>query len=182
MTSSSPAKNFDTASIPELARGAVESFVLTGKVIDPPARTEELLSAPGACFVSIKTREGDLRGCIGTVQPTKDSLAAEIVVNAISAASRDPRFSPVLPRELPGLVYSVDVLAPPEPAEFDDLDPNIYGVIVEDKSGYARGLLLPAIAGVETATQQVEIAARKAGIPAGVEVKLWRFRVERFRE
>ena len=78
--------------------------------------------------------------------------------------------------------YSVDVLSPPEPAEFEELDPKIYGVIVEDESGTRRGLLLPNLQGVETARQQVEIAARKAGIPPGVPLKLSRFRVERFGE
>jgi AMMECR1 domain-containing protein len=63
-----------------------------------------------------------------------------------------------------------------------DLDPAIYGVIVEDEAGFRRGLLLPDIPGVETAEEQVEIASRKAGIPRGVPVKLSRFRVERFRE
>ncbi len=182
MSSSSPAKDFDPANIPALARAAVEKFVLTGGQIEATENVSDLLSTRAACFVSIKTRDGELRGCIGTVEPTKENLASEIVMNAISAASRDPRFAPVLPHELSSLVYSVDILASPEPAELEDLDPSVYGVIVEDEAGYQRGLLLPAIQGVETVAQQVEIAARKAGIPAGVAVKLFRFRVERFRE
>jgi AmmeMemoRadiSam system protein A len=182
MSSISPAKEFDPASVPALARAAVEKFVLTGEQLDAAESVRDLLSERGACFVSLKTRDGELRGCIGTVEPTKETLASEIVMNAISAASRDPRFTPVLPNELPGLVYSVDILAPPEPAKVEDLDPSVYGVIVEDETGYRRGLLLPAIQGVETVTQQVEIAARKAGIPAGAPVRLFRFKVERFRE
>jgi AMMECR1 domain-containing protein len=55
-------------------------------------------------------------------------------------------------------------------------------VIVEDESGEFRGLLLPDIEGVDTATRQVEIAARKAGISAGTLLKLSRFRVDRYRE
>jgi AMMECR1 domain-containing protein len=74
------------------------------------------------------------------------------------------------------------VLSAPEPAEFDDLDPKVYGVIVEDESGAYRGLLLPDLQGVETARQQVDIAARKAGIAPGTPLRLSRFRVERFRE
>lgn len=182
MSSTSPAKEFDPASVPALARAAVEKFVLTGEQIDTAESLSEFLSTRGACFVSLKTRDGQLRGCIGTVEPSKETLASEIVMNAISAASRDPRFTPVLPNELPNLVYSVDILATPEPAEVEDLDPSVYGVIVEDETGYRRGLLLPAIQGVETVAQQVEIAARKAGIPAGTPVRLFRFRVERFRE
>lgn len=182
LSSTSPAKEDNSASVPALARHAVEHFVLKGEGIDIPENVPDLMSTRCSCFVSIKTRSGDLRGCIGTVEPAQETLAAEIIVNAISAATRDPRFTPVLPNELANLVYSVDILGLPEPAELEDLDPSVYGVIVEDKAGYARGLLLPAIAGVETVEQQVEIAARKAGIPAGAEVKLWRFRVERFRE
>jgi AMMECR1 domain-containing protein len=74
------------------------------------------------------------------------------------------------------------VLFPPEETEMGDLDPTKYGVIVEDKAGDRRGLLLPDIPGIDNAEQQVEIAARKAGIPSGEPVRLYRFRVERYRE
>ncbi|MEO7969864.1 MAG: AmmeMemoRadiSam system protein A, partial [bacterium] len=130
----------------------------------------------------IKTRDGDLRGCIGTIEPAKETLGAELVANAISAATRDPRFTPVQENELTNLKYSVDILSAPEPATVADLDPAIYGVIVEDESGLSRGLLLPDIAGVDTVDQQVTIAARKAGIAPGNPLKLSRFRVDRFRE
>ena len=125
---------------------------------------------------------GELRGCIGTIEPLRATLANEIVANAISAATQDPRFKPVVADELAELRYSVDVLLPVEPATIDELDPAVYGVIVEDESGVRRGLLLPDIQGVETVEEQVEIAARKAGIPHGAALKLSRFKVERFRE
>lgn len=182
LSSTSPVKEVDPAGVTALARRAIETFVLSGEQIKAPDDESGLMTTRSACFVSIKTRSGDLRGCIGTVEPTKENLADEIIMNAISSATRDPRFTPVLPHELSELVYSVDILAAPEPAQFEDLDPSVYGVIVEDEVGYRRGLLLPAIQGVDTAAQQVEIAARKAGIPQGVPVKLFRFRVERFRE
>ena len=127
-------------------------------------------------------RDGELRGCIGTVEPEHDTLASEIISNAIKSATRDPRFFPVSEAELSSLRYSVDVLEPPEPARFEDLDPSTYGVVVEDERGRRRGLLLPAIEGVETARQQVQIAARKAGIAAGEPLTLYRFRTRRFRE
>jgi AMMECR1 domain-containing protein len=104
------------------------------------------------------------------------------VANAISAATNDPRFEPVRVEELSNLRYSVDVLFPPEKTEMGELDPAAFGVIVEDESGARRGLLLPDIQGITDAVQQVEIAARKAGIAAGEPVRLWRFKVERFRE
>ncbi len=167
---------------PALARQAVEAFIRDGDIIDSRHLARGLLGAPAPCFVSLKTHDGDLRGCIGTIEPTRDTLAEEIVANAISAATNDPRFEPVRTEELSNLRYSVDVLFPPEETVLDDLDPSVFGVIVEDESGAHRGLLLPDIPGIIDTKQQVEIAARKAGISPGKPIKLWRFRVERFRE
>jgi MEMO1 family protein len=168
--------------LPGLARRAVETFTLTGEVLDPFISQEGLLAARAPCFVCVKTRDGELRGCIGTIEPARDTLAQEIVANAISAATNDPRFDAVRETELAGLMYSVDVLLPPEPAAMEELDPSIYGVIVEDEDESRRGLLLPDIPGVDTAYQQVEIAKRKAGISPETPVKLSRFKVERYRE
>jgi AmmeMemoRadiSam system protein A/AmmeMemoRadiSam system protein B len=168
--------------LPRLARAAVETFVLTGRAPKPPANESGLLAERAACFVSIKTRAGDLRGCIGTIEPSRDTLGEEVMVNALGAATRDPRFKPVTVDELSQLRYSVDILSTPEPAMFADLDAKVYGVIVEDESGNRRGLLLPDLEGIDTAIRQVEIASRKAGIPSEAPVKLSRFRVDRFRE
>jgi AmmeMemoRadiSam system protein A/AmmeMemoRadiSam system protein B len=172
--------------IPALARQTIETFVRDGTVTRPPANPDAIgsgsdLSARTGCFVSIKTHEGDLRGCVGTIDPVKDSLAEEIIANALSAATRDPRFAPVRADELPNLKYSVDVLSTPEPCTLADLDPKTYGVIVEDESGH-RGLLLPDLEGIKTATEQVEIASRKARIAPGSPVKLSRFRANRYSE
>ena len=156
--------------------------MLGGKQIATPPVDVGLLGARAACFVSLKTHDGQLRGCIGTVEPVKDTLAEEIIANAINAATRDPRFSPVSAEELSQLSYSVDVLSAPEPATLADLDPVVYGVIVEDDSGSHRGLLLPDLEGVDTVAKQVEIAARKAGISSEAPLKLARFRVSRFVE
>jgi AmmeMemoRadiSam system protein A len=172
----------DDQLVAALARKAVETFVLTNALIKPPRQPVGLLAERAACFVSIKTRSGDLRGCVGTVQPAQETLAQELILNAIHAASRDPRFQTISAAELPHLSYSVDVLSAPEPATFAELDPKNFGVIVEDDAGRHRGLLLPDLEGVDTAAKQVEIAARKGGIPAGVPVRLSRFRVQRFRE
>jgi MEMO1 family protein len=177
--SSAKPQSFKGSELPTLARRAVETFIREGLILEAPA---DAFDQPMACFVSIKTTEGDLRGCIGTIEPTKETLAEELIANAINAATRDPRFPPVTQKELAGLLYSVDVLSTPEPATFEELDPATYGVIVEDGAGLRRGLLLPDLKGIETAEQQVEIAARKAGIAPGTPLKLSRFRVERFRE
>lgn len=173
----------ENAELPRLARETVETFVRTGQVIAPPPVDEESpLRQPAACFVSIKTEDGDLRGCIGTIEPTYPSLAEELIANAVSAATHDPRFLPVTANELPHLRFSVDVLSAPEPTRLEDLDPSIYGVVVTDEAGRQRGLLLPAIEGVETVGQQVAIAARKAGLRPDAALKLYRFRVRRFSE
>ena len=169
-------------SLPALAREAVETFVRSGQVLTPPPSTDEFLSSPAPCFVSLKTLSGELRGCIGTIEPARDTLAQEIIANAISAATNDPRFDPVRPEELANLRYSVDVLFPSEETVISELDPSVYGVIVEDESGTRRGLLLPDIPGIDNAQQQVEIAARKAGIRGDEAIRLCRFKVERYRE
>jgi AmmeMemoRadiSam system protein A/AmmeMemoRadiSam system protein B len=170
------------AELPALARRVIETFVTTGEIVAVPDPASDLLNQRAGCFVSIKTREGDLRGCIGTIEPVKDTLAEELIANAISAATRDPRFSPVRKDELPALKYSVDVLTTPERCRLEDLDPKIYGVIVEDREGARRGLLLPNLEGIETAAMQVEIAARKAGIVLGTDTRLFRFRADRYSE
>jgi AmmeMemoRadiSam system protein A len=169
--------------ITALARAAVETYVLKREIVEPAdSPRTSLLSRPSACFVCIKTHGRELRGCIGTVEPEKSTLAEEVIVNAIKAATRDPRFEPLSCDELPTLRYSVDVLGRPEPAVFDDLDPSVFGIVVTDHSGSRRGLLLPAIESIRTAGQQVSVAAKKAGIEPGEPLKLYRFCTHRFSE
>jgi AmmeMemoRadiSam system protein A len=173
----------DGSELPALARRAVETFLLERRVVAlTPAVPSSLLAQRLPCFVCIKTIGRELRGCIGMVEPEKDTLAEEIITNAISAAIRDPRFRPVSSAELPFLRYSVDVLDRPEPARLEDLNPATFGVIVMDHLGLRRGLLLPDIEGVKTAGQQVHIAARKAGIAPHESFKLFRFHSHRFKE
>lgn len=161
-----------------LARLTIENFVKTAKVIDiPDYMPDEMFQHQAGVFVSIKKRS-QLRGCIGTISPVTDSLAEEIIQNAISSATRDPRFNPVKDFELDELVYSVDVLGEPEPIkDIKDLNVSRYGVIV--RAGYRRGLLLPCLEGVETPEQQVEIALSKAGIHTGENYSMERFEVIR---
>ena len=129
-------------------------------------------------FVSIK-KFGELRGCIGTFEPTRANVAEEIINNAISSATQDPRFPPVNAAELPHLSYSVDILTKPEPVEDkSQLDPKRYGVIVE--SGGRKGLLLPDLEGVDTVEQQIDICRLKAGISPDEPIKLYRFEVRRY--
>lgn len=146
-----------------LARAEVEAWVRERRKIEPPADLPaEMLSSKAGVFVSLH-KDGRLRGCIGTIEPARRCVAEEIIENAISASSRDPRFSPVRKDELESLEISVDVLAPPEKIRSkDELDVRRYGVIVT--KGRNRGLLLPNLDGVDTVEEQLSIALRKAGL------------------
>ena len=161
-----------------LARASVECYVRNRRVMEvPEGLPEALLRSRAGAFVSIH-KQGRLRGCIGTIAPTRASLAEEIIHNAVSAAARDPRFDPIRPEELPWLEIHVDVLGEPEAiASEDELDVKRYGVIVS--RGNRRGLLLPDLDGVDTVRQQVAIARQKAGIGPREEVSLQRFEVVR---
>lgn len=161
----------------KLAKSAVEEYVKHGKVTSLKTPVPVELSAKAGAFVCLK-KKGQLRGCIGTIEAMHPDLSAEIIENAISAATRDPRFFPVEENELESLEYSVDVLSEPEPVyDIADLDPKIYGVIVE--SGYKRGVLLPDLEGVDTVDDQLNIAMSKAGIHPDEPVQVYRFKVIR---
>jgi len=163
----------------ELARKTIESYVREKRTLEPPGELGPEMQRQSGTFVSLHDRRGNLRGCIGTIEPQQPTVAQEVIQNAISAATRDPRFPPVQPEELEDLDVKVDVLTEPEPIDSkDQLDPKRYGVIVE--SGWRRGLLLPDLEGVDTAEYQVDIAMRKAGIPPGEPMQLYRFEVKRY--
>lgn len=161
-----------------LARYSLEHYVKTGnKAALPENLNPLLLSERAGVFVSLK-KHGALRGCIGTISPVTDSIGKEILRNAVSAGTQDPRFPPVGEAELSQLVYSVDVLSPPEPIDsVKMLDVKQYGVIVS--KGRKKGLLLPNIEGVDTVEQQISISLQKAGIRPDEEYTLARFKVVR---
>jgi AmmeMemoRadiSam system protein A len=161
-----------------LARKTLELYVTSGIVIDmPDVLPSEMADRRAGVFVSIK-KHGRLRGCIGTIMPTRENIAAEIIQNAISAGTGDPRFDPVEEDELDSLVYSVDVLGEAEPINsVDELDVKRYGVIV--RAGRRSGLLLPDLEGVDTPLQQVTIALQKAGIRPDEKYSMERFEVIR---
>ena len=162
----------------KLARASVESWVRDRKQISVPKDLPaEMLTKRAGTFVSLH-ENGRLRGCIGTIASTQNNIAEEIVQNAISACSRDPRFSPVRADELASLEISVDVLGEMEniasPAQ---LDVKRYGVVVSH--GYKRGLLLPNLDGVDTVEEQIRIARQKGGIREDEPYSLQRFEVVR---
>ncbi len=163
-----------------IARDAVEGWVRTGLLSEPPRALPPALRERSGAFVSLRAGPR-LRGCIGTLAPTRVTLAHEIIACAVNAATRDPRFPPVRLDELPGLVYEVDIVGALEAvAGIGDLDPKLYGVVVE--SAGRRGVLLPDLQGVDTPEQQVQIARMKAGLPPDAPLGLYRFGVWRFAE
>ena len=163
-----------------LARMSIEHFVRTHSFASLPSDLpQELIEKRAGAFVSIK-KYGKLRGCIGTFLPAQKTLAEEIFYNAVSAAAHDGRFEPIEEHELNRLVYSVDVLSMPEPIESAaQLNPKIYGVIVKSLTDNRRGLLLPDLAGIDTAEDQIAIAREKARIQPKEAIVLARFTVER---
>jgi AmmeMemoRadiSam system protein A len=160
----------------DLAMQSIHGFVQHGRTIASPEPIPEAMKHRAGVFVSIK-KHGQLRGCIGTILPTQQTLAQEVIINAIKSATSDPRFPPIHASELADLTLSVDVLSEPEPCDEHQLDPSRYGVIVE--SGWRRGLLLPDLEGVGTVKVQLTIAKGKAGIGPDDPIHLFRFTVDR---
>jgi AmmeMemoRadiSam system protein A len=167
----------------QLARKTIESYVCHRKRIEPPKELVPEMQRQAGVFVSIH-RHGQLRGCIGTIEATCANVAEEVIQNAISAATRDPRFSPVCSDELKDLDVKVDVLSEPEPVQgTDELDPRRYGLIVQSVTKpWKRGLLLPNLEGIDTTEQQVYWTRyHKAGITDPTEpVQMFRFEVVRY--
>ncbi len=166
--------------IVKLAKDAVEACALRGQVLRTPEDLDEQMRQKAGVFVCLK-KHGELRGCIGTISPVTECLASEVIRNAISASTEDPRFPAVKADELDDLDYSVDVLCPPEPVtDKGQLDPKRYGVIVS--KGFNRGLLLPDLEGVDTVEKQLQIACMKAGLdPEDPDLRIERFEVRRYR-
>jgi AmmeMemoRadiSam system protein A len=176
--------SFDAPSFSEqvlrLARASLESYVRFGVPLKLPAEVPETFRRRQACFVSLHAN-GRLRGCVGTIEPSREGLAQEIVENAIGAGMRDYRFLPVQATELEGLAYSVDVLSPVEDAaDLSAMDPARYGMVV--RQGARVGVLLPGIPEIVDAEQQFEVCCQKAGIRSPDRVELFRFTVERYAE
>lgn len=164
--------------LPRVARRAIEAWVTAGEQL---AMAEPTLPSSGV-FVTLRDRAGRLRGCVGSLEPKRPDLLSETARSAVLAATRDPRFAPVMPAELDELSIEVSVLAPAERVrDMGDLDPARYGVVVRDAEG-RQGLLLPEVPGIDSAALQVEIARRKAGIPPDIPVTLSRFEVFKYRD
>jgi MEMO1 family protein len=164
----------------ELAYDAIAYYLKTKKHLDDFSKVpDEMINKKAGTFVSLK-KNGNLRGCIGTLEPYRENVALEIVENAISAAFRDPRFDPLAKDELDKLDISVDILSEPEKIESGSmLDPKRYGVIVS--KGFRRGVLLPDLEGVDDVKQQISIALSKASIRENEKYDMERFEVTRYK-
>lgn len=163
-----------------LAKNTIEQYVREGTLFEPENLPEELDTTSSGVFVTIR-KSGKLRGCIGVIAPTGNSVKADIMMNAVSAATRDPRFAPVSVQELGSLTYSIDILQQPfAVSDIAELDPKSYGVIV--RKGSRQGVLLPDIEGVDTTQQQLEIACSKAGIALVDDPEILAFEVIRYGE
>ncbi|MCB8816013.1 AmmeMemoRadiSam system protein A [Desulfosporosinus shakirovi] len=172
---------YHSSPLPRWARRCLTSYLKgrNSELLDLSYMSNELTGRRG-CFVTLK-QGGNLRGCIGTTEPWQENLALEIQHNAIAAGTQDPRFRPVQSEELDTISFTVDVLGELEKISGPEgLDPWKYGVVV--RQGGRSGLLLPHLEGVDTVSDQINIAKQKAGIPAGDPVELWRFEVKRHYE
>jgi AmmeMemoRadiSam system protein A/AmmeMemoRadiSam system protein B len=171
----------DGTVLPDLARRSV-SAALHGASVQPPSPVGEYLCGRRGVFVTVRHRDGTLRGCIGTIAPVCTNLVAETWRNARLAALQDHRFSLVKAEELADLWFEVSVLHPPEKISSEQkLDPQRYGVIVSASDG-RRGLLLPGIAEIRTTEEQLRIAREKGWIGPDEPVTLQRFEVDHFEE
>lgn len=169
-----------TDELVNLARNTIEKYIINDEINTVPETASDYITNNKAgVFVSIH-KFGELRGCIGTFSPTRESIAEEIIRNAIAASTEDPRFNRITEDELKYLEINVDVLNEPVKIEsIDELDIKKYGIIVY--SGYKRGLLLPDIEGVDTVEQQIDLAMRKGNITKDEEIEIEKFEVVRHR-
>lgn len=145
------------------------------------------LAAPGASFVTLRRRDGALRGCIGRLEAYRP-LAIDVADNAFAAAFRDPRFQPLTPPEWIDCTVEIAVLGPPEPIAAESeaallaaLRPGVDGLILECDG--RRGTFLPAVWDqLPTPRAFVEQLKRKIGWSArfwSPAMRAWRYRVEK---
>ncbi len=131
-----------------LARSTIQSKLIKKHTIIRPSNPTPVLTEKRGCFVTIH-KTGNLRGCIGIIEPDT-SLMAGIEENAFNAAFSDPRFPSLTEKELPDIEIEISVLSPPIPLEFADgedlkqkIKPNIHGVILSRE--WQRSTFLPQV-------------------------------------
>jgi AmmeMemoRadiSam system protein A len=168
----------------QVAMDAITTWLRQGnaRTLEKKTPPSELADVRRACFVSLHKTSGELRGCIGSIEPHETNLYREIIQNAINAAFHDSRFTPLTEEELVDIELSVDVLTTPEMiSDESELDPQIYGVIVSD-GAFNRGVLLPAIKTIDSVEEQLRLVKRKAGLSGydNESLKFYRFTSTRY--
>lgn len=162
-----------------LARIAVETYVREGRIIPVPPKLPDDQRQPKGVYVSL-IKHNELRGCVGSVRPIHESLAAEVIANAINAAHHDPRFRPLQADELFDMAYILDIVEGLQTITPEQIDPTNYGVVVQCKKRV--GVVLPQTAAIDTAEAQLTLALGRAGLEVGDQYDLYRFRVQRLVE
>ena len=164
--------------IQDLGRRAIETYLRSHQLIEPPEPIPMEWQAPSAAFVTLR-KNGAMRGCVGSTRPTEATAAHELIRYAIASAVRDPRFHPVRLDEVPLLSIRVQLLDPAEPlTDITRIDPRTDGIIV--RSGDRQALLLPGIEEIVTPEQQLRAACQKAGIDRHAALQVERFRTRTF--
>ena len=164
--------------IQDLGRRAIETYLRSHQLIEPPEPIPMEWQAPSAAFVTLR-KNGAMRGCVGSTRPTEATAAHELIRYAIASAVRDPRFHPVRLDEVPLLSIRVQLLDPAEPiTDITRIDPKTDGIIV--RSGDRQALLLPGIDEIVTPEQQLRAACQKAGIDRHAALQVERFRTRTF--
>jgi len=147
-----------------LARQSLETWVRTGRVLAPQKPFSGGLAEHCGAFVSLHTRAGALRGCIGHM--IGDGPVGELLIElAIAAGTRDTRFEPVNERELEDLVYEISILSPMRRTAAEEVRPGMHGLYI--RRGRNSGVLLPQVA-TEWGWGREEFlgeTCRKAGLP-----------------
>jgi AmmeMemoRadiSam system protein A len=180
-TAESPVGKNAGTMLPGLARRSVET-ALRGSYELPPAPADKYLSTTHGVFVTIRQRDGKLRGCMGTFEPVCPNVVAETWRSARLAALQDNRFSPVTAEEMDGLRFEVNVLHSREEVTLEnELDPRRYGVVVSTSDGRS-GLLLPGIKEIRTPEQQLCLARKKGWISPDEPITIQRFQTDHFEE
>jgi AmmeMemoRadiSam system protein A len=172
----------DAADLPRIARRSVDSAFHQGVAV-PPAPVSDYLRQKAGVFVTIRTRGGALRGCVGTLHPpASPNIVEETWRNAQLAAFRDARFRPVDAMELHNLRFGISVLHSfEEVSSPSELDPARFGVIVKAADG-RQATLLPGIAGIDTRERQMAAVCEKAGIDPAGSLFIVRYQVDKYAE
>ena len=169
--------------LPQIARAQIAAE-LKVKFEEPEAEPEGYLAKKQGVFVTLRSvDDGELRGCIGSVEPKFENLIEETRANAVSAAVSDKRFSPLKKKDFDGISIEVSVLSEPERVgSIADLDPEIYGVVLTSRDSGNRGVMLPNVPDLNTVDKQLAAIRRKAGLRPDESLRIERFRVEKFAE